>query len=69
MYRSDSSSLMEDGVAMRHREAYMELRERQILDQYYETSRVLKNHLRGGSYIAQATAMSPISTRIKVKTL
>ncbi|GKY97818.1 hypothetical protein MPSEU_000739900 [Mayamaea pseudoterrestris] len=51
------------------REAWIEFRERQILEQYYATSQVLKHHVRGGSFIAKAAGLSPTKAAIKVKTL
>lgn len=44
-----------------------ERREQLALEQYYEASRILRMHLRGGSYIVRAASISP--TTLKVKTL
>jgi hypothetical protein len=48
-------------------EAWVEFRERQILEQYYEMSRILKD-VRGGNFLVKSATTSPVQ-KIKVKTL
>ena len=69
--RSESFSSLEDDLANDPsiQEALVELRERQVLEQYYAASRVLKEHIRGGAFIVKAASISPVSKTVKVKTL
>ena len=68
--RSETFSTLDDDMASHtlHQEALIELRERQVLEQYYAASRVLKDNIRGGSFIL-AASLSPVRATPKVKTL